>query len=146
MRKGKYRQPVRTSLPFSPFGVQRKPDTNDRARRASSMVSFFLFYLLDHFFPIFCYTCQNIKHFCYTVFSYTRRFSLAFVIPFCYTWFLIEIFVIPKFVIPHCTYNQIKAKIGKIEDKNIVHDNIAHRTARFQRATSSMKKKRFPQG
>ena len=28
-------QPVHTSLPFSPFGVQRKPYTNERAKRAS---------------------------------------------------------------------------------------------------------------
>ena len=28
-------QPVHTSLPFSPFGVQRKPYTNERVKRAS---------------------------------------------------------------------------------------------------------------
>ena len=102
-----------------------------------------VFFFVIPFRPFFCNFLLYLTKFrklCYTAFSYTRRFSKDIVIPFCYTWFFIEIFVIPTLVIPHFRYNQMKAKIGKIEDKNIVHDNIAHRTARFQRATSSMKK------
>ena len=62
---------------------------------------FFLLYLFDYFFLIFCYTCQNFKNVCYTVFSYTRRFLNGMVIHFCYTWLFIKIFVIPMFVIPN---------------------------------------------
>ena len=80
---------------------------------------FFLLYLFDYFFPIFCYTCQNFKNVCYTVFSYTRRFLNGMVIHFCYTWLFIKIFVIPMFVIPNFRYNKLKAKIDKIEDKKI---------------------------
>ena len=89
----------------------------------------FLLYLFDYFFPIFCYTCQNFKNVCYTVFSYTRRFSNGMVIHFCYTWLFIKIFVIPVFVIPNFRYNKMKAKIDKIEDKKI--DRVCYKRENY---------------
>ena len=90
---------------------------------------FFLLYLFDYFFPFFCYTCQNFKNVCYTVFSYTRRFSNGMVIYFCYTWLFIKIFVIPVFVIPNFRYNKMKAKIDKIEDKKI--DRVCYKRENY---------------